>query len=693
MTEKRTNRIRGASRGSVGNEIGYTPAQESSLKHPCRQPHNAPQGKLAQTNSGFARFLKEHASPKHQRVTAGGRIVPMGPASPAPEFHLPNNILEEDDKRTDRKSSTACVSSESSSFGNLSSETRPSTQFDPRGEANNKSAQGQTSSETPGYTQASSAPDTVKANFQHQISPFIQMSQPQVNMVPVSLLQGHMPSGANIVGCPQPTPIPQHFTPGQPTGSAFGSNDQGFSSDQNLNQQHLGSQYLPMFTQQPIHGMLNTQMGNISGMFQPVPNFQMPISSGIYQFPGIGTHTPPQTQVTMNTSQTAANAPQDPAVNAAFLEVTREYESLSDQLSNLDRYLALHTWDIDPATKRALVDQRKDLVIKIDSARTNKELLEANLNSFKSGVAAGAHNNPGQYFQLCQSQTQPGDGITAPGFQTPFWNPNNTLNQNTQVGSSDIVGNTVASITPFANTAFTPTAPAQDLEPGRIKYGARSMGYERQHPSVDNTNYSSTQGQNWSNRQNCVEKNPRFHGFRSSVTSTRDNPEEGDDWYTPKKPAPPEISQVYSRIEEAARRGATVEKLLEDLALVTAKLNASESGSDNARNIQELQSVIERWGPKSQNRVDHGRQSSRKNQPLLERNIVDGDVSTQQFISSQARPLHFKGMKEGKGDGDVAEQHEMHRAGVEDASEHDDDAGSCCSDGSTNSWATIEVGE
>lgn len=31
----------------------------------------------AATDAGFARFLKEHCSPKHQRVTAGGRIVPM----------------------------------------------------------------------------------------------------------------------------------------------------------------------------------------------------------------------------------------------------------------------------------------------------------------------------------------------------------------------------------------------------------------------------------------------------------------------------------------------------------------------------------------------------------------------------------------------------------------------------------------
>lgn len=34
---------------------------------------------FAGSEAGFARFLKEHTSPKHQRVTAGGRIVPMEP--------------------------------------------------------------------------------------------------------------------------------------------------------------------------------------------------------------------------------------------------------------------------------------------------------------------------------------------------------------------------------------------------------------------------------------------------------------------------------------------------------------------------------------------------------------------------------------------------------------------------------------
>ncbi|MCJ1438534.1 hypothetical protein MMC27_007924 [Xylographa pallens] len=53
-----------------------------------RQPFNPPEGEAAQALEGFARFLKEHASPSHKRVTAGGRIVSAGPNSPPPTFHI-----------------------------------------------------------------------------------------------------------------------------------------------------------------------------------------------------------------------------------------------------------------------------------------------------------------------------------------------------------------------------------------------------------------------------------------------------------------------------------------------------------------------------------------------------------------------------------------------------------------------------
>ena len=61
-----------------------------AMLHPFRQPLNPPEATLIQKHAGFARFLKQHASPPHHRVTAGGRIVPAGPLSPPPFQLLPS---------------------------------------------------------------------------------------------------------------------------------------------------------------------------------------------------------------------------------------------------------------------------------------------------------------------------------------------------------------------------------------------------------------------------------------------------------------------------------------------------------------------------------------------------------------------------------------------------------------------------
>ena len=52
---------------------------------PLRRPISPP-ADLAQQHAGFQRFLKEHASPPHHRVTAGGRIVPAN--GPPPAFNV-----------------------------------------------------------------------------------------------------------------------------------------------------------------------------------------------------------------------------------------------------------------------------------------------------------------------------------------------------------------------------------------------------------------------------------------------------------------------------------------------------------------------------------------------------------------------------------------------------------------------------
>ena len=55
---------------------------------PVRQPFNPPAEDVNQKDEGFVRFLKKHSSPTHNRVTAGGRIVPMEKRSSPPKFAL-----------------------------------------------------------------------------------------------------------------------------------------------------------------------------------------------------------------------------------------------------------------------------------------------------------------------------------------------------------------------------------------------------------------------------------------------------------------------------------------------------------------------------------------------------------------------------------------------------------------------------
>ncbi|KAL8807962.1 MAG: hypothetical protein Q9182_000428 [Xanthomendoza sp. 2 TL-2023] len=65
-------------------------SSSEGMYHPIRQPMNPPVPTLLQKHAGFARFLKQHASPPHHRVTAGGRIVPAGPLSPPPFQLMPS---------------------------------------------------------------------------------------------------------------------------------------------------------------------------------------------------------------------------------------------------------------------------------------------------------------------------------------------------------------------------------------------------------------------------------------------------------------------------------------------------------------------------------------------------------------------------------------------------------------------------
>ncbi|CAG8909266.1 unnamed protein product [Penicillium egyptiacum] len=58
------------------------PASKASKTRPTRNSKKSFEPVFSTSDAGFAQFLKKHTSPKHQRVTAGGRIVPMEPPRP-----------------------------------------------------------------------------------------------------------------------------------------------------------------------------------------------------------------------------------------------------------------------------------------------------------------------------------------------------------------------------------------------------------------------------------------------------------------------------------------------------------------------------------------------------------------------------------------------------------------------------------
>ena len=93
MANRRTSsdRPRGWSQesGSSQEEVIIYQGNRGMMKNPERQPANAPSEPRAQKDEGFAKFLKKHSSPTHQRVTTGGRIVPMEQQPRSPLFSLP----------------------------------------------------------------------------------------------------------------------------------------------------------------------------------------------------------------------------------------------------------------------------------------------------------------------------------------------------------------------------------------------------------------------------------------------------------------------------------------------------------------------------------------------------------------------------------------------------------------------------
>ncbi|KAF4985302.1 hypothetical protein F66182_16945, partial [Fusarium sp. NRRL 66182] len=76
------------SSGSRRGDRSTTTSDDSFQKVASRSQSEA-HDKDSDDSSGFVNFLKRHTSPKHQRVTPGGKVVHIDTKVPAPEFKPP----------------------------------------------------------------------------------------------------------------------------------------------------------------------------------------------------------------------------------------------------------------------------------------------------------------------------------------------------------------------------------------------------------------------------------------------------------------------------------------------------------------------------------------------------------------------------------------------------------------------------
>lgn len=546
LKERSMNHQRNSSMLSTSTDDG-----RGSVRHPRRQPINAPQGALAQLNAGFARFLKEHSSPKHHRVTAGGRIVPMNLQHPAPEFKLPKVAA---DTPNYAKTET---------FTGLSAQKQhPNPEANPGG--------GNKCPGKPSHVPGSKAipirappPDSERTRTT-SISKRVEG-------------QNHgqrIPSTNALKFSNQQTRIPPSFNAGQTfnvgptsfdgvsilnTAGMHQENDQqraiSFNS-QIYPSQTIGSHFLADNMQQPLQMSLAPQAGNSFGMY--------PFSSGLPASQAV----PSQNGFGINPTFSYSAAPTMPGTGydfgakALFDSAIQEYDNISNQLSSLDRYLALHTWDIDPATKRVLVDQRIELVRRLDSARVYKENLENLLQSsrfetngngqiseqsFMVNPNYGAHFSIPGTFGMNNSHTV----LPAGGYQQPGFGSAPGVSVTLNPFSGDALG-TILAGRPIVPTVDGLNGGYEHLqaatEHGRI--GVAALNWADGTDSAMN-HYSTPR--NATSRLNKNERQPGFGAFTAPSS---------------------ELDMLYHKIEEAAKRKEPLEPYFKELARVTALMNA-----------------------------------------------------------------------------------------------------------------------
>lgn len=645
LSERSSKRSREASNLSYRSEV--TSVSGPSLRPPSRQPNNPPRGNLAQTDAGFARFLKEHSSPKHQRVTAGGRIIPMDPSTPAPKMKLP--LKKVDSKNCDGAANTI-----------------PREEHHKRAER--KSTQSiEKDADTSDLSKTSSLPagilvDHVKlacANGtpgQYVQVPNIFSNLPSASITPTMLLRPGvtLPFGNQI---PQPEQQSQEYLKVLPNYTAYGFGDQiawlPNTTSQSLNPQNSVNSFIPASGQSPEFSAYNNFVPVVPSIINPVPSGLETLYStfGATGFPLAGGH------VSLLNQSLPFQGPTQGGVDAASIQVAaKEYEVLSAQLARLDRYMALHTWDLDPQSKKLLVEERMDLVRDLDVMRLYKEQLEVMFGQAKSG----------------SEETQKRAGTRAPEGQLPLGGF--TSNQTFQIPRFSALTTNQAPVVLSRSTlppGFQNGLSMNEQFPTAFQWPSKGDPYSSDnslvHGDVPAGPEAYESETSYQDEQCCTTTGSDKQNVQFQATDSTDVGDGcGDGWVTPTKSASSDVSRIYRRIEEAAKRGVPVESLLQELAAVTTKF---------VRQVSEGRNASSSAKPKQSSKV-----VASSNQP--------GPLAAGSRHILPAQPHSHAVGRLWRSEGHA--QASTHSLGTTPYETDEEEEGeSCSSSSTTNSWATI----
>lgn len=372
---------------------------DSSFQKVASRSQSETHDKDSDDSSGFVNFLKRHTSPKHQRVTPGGKVVHIDTKVPAPEFKPPTIKKSDDCPPKNGKNPTKPVTSQKV---NVEKKTAQSS----GDSSNSNSVRFDTSAE---HDKPARGPGGVRiATGSEETNPHVggfYPTWPSLQQLPAPLLASDIYRQQPLPLTPGFGPIFQVMQPSQEHISVAGYlnypslllTDPGAwyqaASQPYINQGAI-LQNLSQPQAAPLLTTLLPTVANQSAVFPtislPDPHMNVPST---YALLGPNNLAGQLSQPIAPYAGTLPTYMADQNTQRSLQDAVKEFQSLSTQLANLDRYMAIHVFEMDAETKQSLVEQRRNLVKDLDMARRYKEHLESTLK-IPSTIAGATRASP-----------------------------------------------------------------------------------------------------------------------------------------------------------------------------------------------------------------------------------------------------------------------------------------------------------